>query len=71
MWFRSTETNRRAPPCAPDLVGPGSIDRTIARLNIEHYRKLLSEEKDEVKRLVLFRLLAEEEAKLTSLDEND
>jgi hypothetical protein len=43
------------------------MDRTIARLNIEHYRKLLSVETDEVRRATLLRLLAEEEAKLASL----
>ena len=35
--------------------------RTVARLNIEHFRKLLSQEKDEAKRQTILRLLAEEE----------
>jgi hypothetical protein len=43
------------------------MDKTIARLNIEHYRKLIAKETDEMKRQVLERLLAEEEAKLGSL----
>ena len=43
------------------------MDRTVARLNIEHFRKLLSQEKDEAKRQTILRLLAEEEAKLASL----
>jgi hypothetical protein len=43
------------------------MDRTVARLNIEHFRKLLAEEADEGKRKTLLRLLAEEEAKLASL----
>jgi hypothetical protein len=43
------------------------MDRTVARLNIEHYRKRLAEETDEAKRQVLLRLLAEEEAKLATL----
>lgn len=40
------------------------MDRSIARLNIEHYRKLLATETDETRRQTLLRLLAEEEAKL-------
>ena len=40
------------------------MDRTVARLNIEHYRRLLAKEPDEAKRQVILRLLAEEEAKL-------
>lgn len=43
------------------------MDRTVARLNIEHYRKLLARETDESKRQTLLRLLEEEEAKLTVL----
>ena len=45
------------------------MDETVARLNIEHYRKLLAEEKDEAKRRTLHSLLAEEEAKLAALTE--
>lgn len=44
------------------------MDRTVARLNIEHYRKLLVTKLDEMKRRTLQRLLAEEEAKLASLE---
>jgi hypothetical protein len=40
------------------------VDKTVADLNIEHFRKLLSTEVDPVKRQTLTRLLAEEEAKL-------
>ncbi len=43
------------------------MDRTVARLNIEHYRKRLAEETDETRRQTLPRLLAEEEAKLAAL----
>ena len=43
------------------------MDRTVARLNIEHYRKLLTEDMVESKRQTILRLLAEEEAKLTSM----
>ncbi len=43
------------------------MDRTVARLNIEHYRKLLATETDETKRRTLVKLLAEEEAKLKGL----
>ena len=42
------------------------MDRAVARLNIEHYRKLLATETDEARRQTLLRLLAEEEAKLAS-----
>lgn len=40
------------------------MDRTVAKLNIEHYKRLLATEIDESRRKVLLRLLAEEEAKL-------
>ena len=49
-------------------LGRNCMDRSIARLNIEHYRKKLAEEGDETKRQTLLRLLAEEEAKLAALD---
>lgn len=45
----------------------GVMERTVARLNIEHYKQLLQRETDEDKRQTLMRLLAEEEAKLRSL----
>lgn len=44
-----------------------SMDETIAKLNIKHFRKLLAEETDESKRQTLRKLIAEEEAKLASL----
>jgi hypothetical protein len=44
-----------------------AVDRKIAELNIEHFRKLLATETDETKRRTLLRLLAEEEAKLAAL----
>ncbi|MGA2996224.1 hypothetical protein [Bradyrhizobium sp.] len=40
------------------------MDRTVADLNIAHFKKLLSTEVDPAKRQTLERLLAEEEAKL-------
>lgn len=40
------------------------MDRTIARLNIEHFTRLLAAETDESRRQTLLRLLAEEQAKL-------
>jgi predicted aminopeptidase len=43
------------------------MDRDIARLNIEHFRRLLERETDEERRVMLLRLLAEEEAKLSAL----
>ena len=43
------------------------MDRAVAHLNIEHYRRLLAEETDEARRQTILQLLAEEEAKLTDL----
>jgi len=43
------------------------MDKDIARLNIEHFRKLLERETDEARRTMILRLLAEEEAKLNAL----
>ncbi len=43
------------------------MDRTVARLNIEHFRKLLAAETDRNKRQTLLKLLAEEEEKLSAL----
>jgi hypothetical protein len=43
--------------------------RMIARLNIEHYRRKLTTERDEVMRQTIIRLLAEEEAKLATLND--
>jgi hypothetical protein len=40
------------------------MDRTVAHLNVEHYRRLLEKETDEGRRQTLMRLLAEEEAKI-------
>lgn len=43
------------------------MDRTVAHLNVEHYKRLLETEADENKRTLLKRLLAEEEAKIASV----
>ncbi len=40
------------------------MDKRIADLNIEHFRKLLASETDPAKRQTLLRLLREEEMKL-------
>jgi hypothetical protein len=40
------------------------VDRTVARLNIEHFRRLLATETDQQRRQLLQKLLAEEEAKI-------
>jgi hypothetical protein len=45
-----------------------SVDRFVARLNIEHLRAALAENPDAARRQILERLLAEEEAKLKVLD---
>ncbi len=43
------------------------MDRTVARLNIEHFQTLLKTETDPSKRQTLLRLLADEEVKLAKL----
>jgi hypothetical protein len=40
------------------------MDKTIAQLNVEHFRRLLANETSEEKRQVILKLLAQEEAKL-------
>jgi hypothetical protein len=42
------------------------MDRTVARLNVEYFRKKLATERDEAKRQTMLRLVAEEEAKLAA-----
>ena len=42
------------------------MDRSVARLNIEHYRRLLAKETEESRRRAILQLLAEEEAKLAN-----
>lgn len=41
------------------------MDRTVADLNITHFKKMLTTETDPTKRQMIERLLVEEEAKLT------
>lgn len=45
------------------------MDKTVARLNVERYRKLLAQEQDGNKRRILRQLLEEEEGKLRKLEE--
>jgi hypothetical protein len=52
----------------PPALRAASVDRTIARLNVERFRKLLAAEKDEAKRRADLCLLADEQAKLAALD---
>jgi hypothetical protein len=44
------------------------MDRTVARLNIEHFHALLKKETDPPMRSTLRRLLEEEEAKLAKFN---
>jgi hypothetical protein len=44
------------------------MDKTVARLNIEHFQKKLENETDATRRQQILRLLAEEEAKLTAIE---
>jgi len=46
------------------------MEETVARLNVEHYKQLLTTETDVAKRQTLARLLAEEEAKLRVLSDS-
>lgn len=46
------------------------MDKAVAQLNVEHYRKVLCTETDLTKRPTLGRLLAEEQAKLAVLMNN-
>ena len=43
------------------------MDEKVAKLNIEHYKRLLASETDETKRVSIARLLAEEEANLAKI----
>jgi hypothetical protein len=47
-------------------LGIAPLDRTVASLNIEHYKRLLATETDESRRQLLLRLLAEEKEKLAN-----
>ncbi len=44
------------------------MDKFVARLNIEHYRKRLVTGLDETDRQAILRLLADEEARLAALE---
>ncbi|SEI19490.1 hypothetical protein [Tardiphaga sp. OK245] len=46
------------------------MDKSVADLNIAHFKRLLETETDDDKRKLLMRLLAEEEAKLASMLKN-
>jgi hypothetical protein len=43
------------------------MDKSVAKLNIEHYKRLLASETDAAKRESIARLLGEEEAKLAKI----
>jgi hypothetical protein len=45
------------------------MDKVVANLNIEHYKKLLASETDATKREAIARLLAEEKEKLAKIPE--
>jgi hypothetical protein len=51
-----------------EIPGRCIVARNIARLNIEHFRRLLAAETDPAKRTMILQPLAEEEAKLAGLD---
>jgi hypothetical protein len=47
------------------------VDRTVARLNIEYFQKMLETATDVARRRLIVRLPAEDEAKLTVLEERN
>jgi hypothetical protein len=47
-----------------DLV---ALDRTVAQLNIDHFRRQLAMESDDARRQMILRLLAEEEEKVAAI----
>ena len=46
------------------------MDRTVAHLNIEHYRKLLTQDTDEIKRQTILRLVAGGRGRIDLADES-
>jgi hypothetical protein len=55
--------------CSTRLKLWGAVmERAVARFNVERFRRLLAQELDETKRKTVLQLLAEEEAKLASLE---
>jgi hypothetical protein len=54
---------------AGEMVKIPSVDKFVAKLNVEHFREKLATEVDEAKRRTLMTLLAEEEAKLAALED--
>jgi ABC-type Zn uptake system ZnuABC Zn-binding protein ZnuA len=46
------------------------MDKRVAELNIEHFKRMLTSETDPKKRETITQLLAEEEAKLRKINED-
>ena len=51
-----------------NVLSEKAMGRTVAQLNIEHFKKLLAKTNDEAEREKLLRLIAEEEAKLKAAE---
>jgi len=49
------------------LASEATLDRIVARFNVDRYRKKLAEESDKTKRQILLDLIAEETAKMCEL----
>ena len=47
---------------------PFALDEFVARLNVEHLQRKLTEETDDLKRQTMARLLKEEQAKLAMIE---
>ena len=50
------------------LTRGAPVDKTVAQLNIEYFRRLLATEPDPAKRDTITKLLGEEEAKLRAIN---
>jgi ABC-type siderophore export system fused ATPase/permease subunit len=53
--------------CVETIIHLSIFEHYIARLKIEHYKKLLETDIDEIKRQIVLRLLAEEQANLVGI----
>ena len=74
IFFSATDEWDRLADEPTECVGGAernAVDKAIARLNIEFFRKRLGEEADEAKRATILRLLADEEAKLMAAPSPD
>jgi hypothetical protein len=67
LVFAGGRETARAP--VRTFVWSAPMNRDVAHMNIDHFRKLLATETDQAKCVVLRRLLAEEETKLKAAND--